>query len=180
MLNKLKNSKNTDAPAEGIAFKKSAASSKTFRRIIVPIAAVCVAIIVFIVATVFNQPTIEENYFVSDDTKTAISLKPTSDEAGTTSLVQTHLVYTYDGENVSGLKTYFEYPDAAAAKSALESLKDQPEFKGATVEGKYIVVTADESQYKGLTASDIKQQADALKAFQESKDQEASKESPEE
>ena len=64
------------------------------------------------------------------------------------------------------MKTYFEYTDADAAKNAYESLKNQPEFKNSELKDKYIIITSDESQYKGLTASDVRQQADAIRAYQ--------------
>jgi secreted protein with Ig-like and vWFA domain len=103
------------------------------------------------------QP-ITEDYFVSDDTKTVIPL--------TTNGNNTYLVYTHDGDIVTGLKTYFKYADQETAKNTFEVAKDQPELKNASLNGQYIVVTADESQYKGLTVSDIKQQTEALHLFQ--------------
>lgn len=169
MLTKFKRNKYNDVITEDFAFKKSPPSGKTIRYIIFPIIALCATAVVILIITVLTtHPTIQDDYFISDDTKTTISLTPSASESSTSSLVQTHFVYTYDGEDVSGLKTYFEYPDEESAKAAFESAKDQPEFKGAIIEGKYIVVTADESQFKGLTASDIKQQADALQKFQDS------------
>ena len=91
-------------------------------------------------------------------------------------LVKTFFIYTYDGDNVSGLKTYFEYTDEESAKKAYELRKDQPEFKGAVVEGKYIVVTADSDQFKGLTADDVRQQTEAIEQYQRSQKKEATKE----
>lgn len=124
-----------------------------------------IAIIVVLVLPLFNRPPLDEDFFVSDNTKTVVSLDAGSSN-GTTR--HTHMVYTYEGDEVTGLKTYFEYPDEESARAAVVTLKDQPEFKGAVVEGNYVVVTADESQFKGLTASDVKQQADAIRQFQAS------------
>lgn len=169
MLNRFKNTKTNIADDESsnvFAFKKTHLSNKTIRFIILPVIAIAAFAITIIVIMATRKPAISEDYFVSDETKTSITLTPSSDNG--TGLVQTFLVYTYDGENVSGLKTYFEYQDEETAKTTLESVKDQPEFKGAVIESKYIVVTADESQYKGLTASDVMQQAEALKAYQDS------------
>ena len=127
---------------------------------------VAIGVLAWGVYTFFGHSTVDDSFFVSNDVKTTISLTP--DNSDTTTLHQTHVVYEYDGENVISMKTYFEYPDEESAKTAYESLKDQPEFVGAVVNGKYIIVTADESQFKGLTASDVRQQAEAIKAFQES------------
>ena len=126
-----------------------------------------VIIAVAIIIPVYNatHPPLSEEFFVSDDTKDVISLDADRSSGGPNPSTHTHLVYTYDGDNVTGLKTYFEYPDEATAATALESLKDLQEFSGAIRDGKYIVVTAPEDQFKGLTASDVKQQADALRGF---------------
>ena len=166
-------STNTDADSNaGIKHTKLIKPKSTHKYLPIIIAASVLAvtiIAIIITITSLSHPTIDDNFFTSDDTKTTIPLTPSGDDTKTTSLTKTYLVYDYDdNDNVISMKTYFEYPDAETAKTAYESVKDQPEFKGAKVQDKYIIVTADESQYKGLTAYDIKQQADALKAFEES------------
>ncbi len=116
-----------------------------------------------------NKETLGDEYFKSDDTKYVIDLFP--EEGNPNSSVKTHVVYSYDGDAVTGMKTYFEYADSEAAEKALPSVKGLSEFKNNSVEldGKYIVVTANEDQYKGLTASDVKQQTEAIQQFQSSK-----------
>lgn len=133
------------------------------------IATVSLIIIVWVFITTLNKPPVSDEYFVSDDTKSVISMDP--EEKTSTSSSHTHIVYEYDGENVTSLKTYFEYPDPETARNAYESLKDQPEFKNSELKDKYIIVTADPSQFKGLTASDVRQQAAAIEQYQSSKKQ---------
>lgn len=145
---------------------KKLINSKTVRIGIVVFLVTFIVSMVIITVVADSNPVVEDNYFVSDETKTSITLTPNSDDTGSNQLIETHIVYTYDGDRVSGLKTYFEYPNEDIAKNTLESIKGQPEFKDAVVQGRYIVVAADESQYKGLTASDVKQQEEALKSFQ--------------
>ena len=129
-------------------------------------ALVFIAVITWATLSIINQPTVTDDFFVSDDTKTTIDISPTNNNA--TSDHQTRTVYEYDdNDNVISMKTYFEYADEAAASTAYASLKDQPEFKNSELKGKYIIVTADESQFKGLTASDIRQQAEAIRAYQQ-------------
>lgn len=123
-----------------------------------------IAVIVWGVLYFINKPTYGDDFFVSNDVKTTISLTPTDSE--TSSIHQTHVVYDYDGEDVVGMKTYFEYQDAESAATAYESLKNLAEFQGAELKDNFIIVTADESQYKGLTASDVRQQAEAIRTFQ--------------
>ena len=137
-------------------------------------AGVAIAVLVWGVYTFLGHSTLDESFFVSNDVKTTIALTP--DNPDTTSLNKTYVVYDYNGEEVVSMKTYFEYPDEAAARATYEAVKDQPEFVGAVINGKYIIVTADESQFKGLTASDVRQQAEAIKAFQESQAKEKAQE----
>ncbi len=129
-------------------------------------ALVFIAVITWVTLSFLNQPTVTDDFFVSDDTKTTIDISST--DKNTTSDHQTRTVYEYDdNDNVISMKTYFEYADEAASSTAYASLKDQPEFKNSELKGKYIIVTADESQFKGLTASDIRQQAEAIRAYQQ-------------
>lgn len=130
------------------------------------IAILSVALITWCVIKAFNKSIDEETTFVTNDTQTTITIEPTDD--GSTS--QTRTVYEYDGDNnVTSMKTYFEYADKEAAKAAYELIKDQPEFKGAEVIDKYIVVTADPNSFKGLTADDIRQQAENLERYYQSR-----------
>ena len=160
VINEPKSEKPTNNKARKRKFNK-----KTIQNICVFSSAIAVIAIMAILLNMFKQPIVNDEYFVSDDTKEVVSLNA----SGNSSSSHTFIVYSYSGEEVTGLKTYFEYEDEESAKSALQLLKDQPEFKSAELEGKYIVVTADESQFKGLTASDVKQQNEALKIFQQSR-----------
>ena len=127
-----------------------------------------IAVVVWAVITFMNKPPIDEDFFVSDATKTTVSLTPTGSDPDST-LRQTHVVYEYDGDLVVGMKTYFEYPDAESAAAAYETAQNQPEFKNSELSGNYIIVTADPKQFEGLTASDIRQQAAAIEAYQAQK-----------
>ena len=151
---------------------------------IVSIAAICVIVVVIVLS--INKEPISDDYFVSDDTKSVISLGSGTVESEGGTSVRTRIVYTYDGDMVTGLKTYFEYKDAESAAAALESYKSQPEFKNVEQSGKYIVVTSDASAFEGLTADDVRQQAEAIERMQnankqstESQDNQESQESQE-
>ena len=131
---------------------------------IISVVAICVIIVVIVLS--LNKGAVSDDYFVSDDTKSVISLSSSTTESGGGASVKTHVVYTYDGDKVTSLKTYFEYPSEEAAAAALESYKSQPEFKNVEQNGKYIIVTSDSSEYEGLTADDVKQQAAAIEKMQ--------------
>ena len=127
---------------------------------------VAIAAIVVLVLTLLHQPAPNEEYFTSDDTKSVITMG-TDDPTSTDH--QTHFVYEYDGDKVIGLKTYFEYQNTEAAKAAYESSKNLPEFKNSELNENFIIVTADPSQFEGLTADDVRQQEEAIKQYQASK-----------
>ena len=133
-------------------------------------AIVCIASVVIIVVVIvasINREAISDEYFVSDDTKSVISLDATNASGDGSSSTKTHVVYLHEGDEITGLKTYFEYATPEAAQAALETIKSNPDFTNAEVNGRYIVVTSDASQFKGLTVSDVKQQAAAIKQMQE-------------
>lgn len=127
-------------------------------------AGVVLAIAITLIVVFYPKPvSYEQGYFVSDDTKSVLNLES---ENGT-STRKTHIVYEYDGDKVSAIKTYFEYIDEATAAASIESLKKQPEFEKSKVEldGKYIIVTANEDSFKGLSADDVKQQVKAIEDY---------------
>lgn len=134
-------------------------------------ALVSIISIIAIIIIVLSKPKIDDSYFVSDDTKTVVSLSPNDQTTGSGSHINTFVVYTYDGDNVVGLKTYFEYTDVDSASAALESYKSKPEFSNVEQNDKYIIVSSDTEQFKGLTADDVRQQAEAIQKMQAQKSQ---------
>lgn len=130
------------------------------------LAILAVVLITWGIMSVLNRGVSEDTTFTTNDTQATISLDAGTNEDG--SERHTRVVYQFDGDGVVGQKTYFEYPSQEAAQAALETLKDQPEFKGGEVIDNYIVVVADASKFKGLTADDIRQQAEAIERFQQS------------
>ena len=156
-----------DLPKPPVKTKKKKSPIKKFFRSnygVATCAAVVLAVAITLIVIFFPKPTeVDEAYFVTDDTKSVLNLE--SDNPNSTR--QTHIVYEYDGDNVSAIKTYFEYPDEAAAAASIESLKKQPEFEKSKVEldGKYIVVSANPDSFKGLTVDDVKQQVKAIEDF---------------
>ena len=127
----------------------------------------CVAVVVVIIAVVAivlglkgGKPTLNDAYFVSDDTKYVLTID-TSDEEDESAPEKVHTVYTYSGDKITGAKVYYEYADAATAKSFVDTIKaetDSPD--SVSVDGKYIIMVADESEYEDMTASDVKEQVE--------------------
>ncbi len=122
-----------------------------------------IAAITFVVLLVNHQTIDEETTFASNDVQTTISISTNDD---------TRVVYTYTGEDVTGMKTYFKYGSNEEAKVALDKRKSLPEFANAEVIDNYIVVTANPDDLKGLTSTDIRQQAETLEQYYGSKNTE--------
>lgn len=133
---------------------------------IIGICSAIVVLVVVIVAVVLATGGVNgglnDSYFVSDDTKyvlTAEADEMYGDETNDEHIpIRTHVVYTYSGDDITGMTTYAEYADNAAAKAALDAMAEAGEdVTGIEVNGKYLVMVMDESAYEGVTAGDVKQ-----------------------
>ena len=133
--------------------------------------ALVVAVAVIIAVVLINANTLNDSYFVSDGTKYVLTIESEelsieSDENGEYMPLKTHMVYTYKDDTITGLKTYSEYADAASAREAYNALKDEGvDMTLVELKGKYIVTTATEDQYEGVTASAVKQQLDYIEKY---------------
>ena len=135
------------------------------------VAVIVIAIIAAVVAT-SGKSGLSDVYFQSDGQKYVLTIETDqtaieeTDEAYVP--VKTHLVYTYSGDQITGLKLYYEYADEDTAKKALEEMKSaagSEDLGEVVVEGKYVIATAPEDQYKDLTASDVKAQIEFMESL---------------
>ena len=135
----------------------------------------CAAVVVVVIITVaivlaISGNKINDDYFVSDGSKYVLTLDSDDyefdeDESEYVPL-RTHMVYTYSGDEITGLKTYAEYADEAAAKTAFQAMKDADEdLTNVEIVGKYLVQTATEDQYEGMTASDVKKEIELMESL---------------
>ena len=137
------------------------------------VCAAVVVVVVIIVAAVLAMGgnKINDDYFVSDGSKYVLTVDSSEydydEEDAAYVPIKTHLVYNYSGDEITGLKTYAEYADEAAAKTAYQAMKDAGEdLTGVEINGKYLVQTATPDQYEGVTASDVKQQIELMESLQ--------------
>lgn len=149
-------------------------STKNNKNLIIGICAAVVVIVVIIIAVVLATGGgkggviggLNDSYFVSDDTKYVLTLDADDMYIEDTDYapLKSHLVYTYSGDEVTGLKAYYEYADASAASAAYEfyQANNDGSFKEVALDGKYLILTANEEEYEGLTASDVKQQIEFM------------------
>ena len=81
-----------------------------------------------------------------------------------------------DGDKITGLKVYSEFESEQAAKDAdskpeIEEAMKSGNYKDHKVQGKFIIVTMNDSMYQGLTVDQLKMTAEALeKAIQSGTD----------
>lgn len=66
------------------------------------------------------------------------------------------LVYYYSGDKITAYHTYIDYADAATAKYALSILNKDDTMGKAYTNGKYLVIEHSESEYEGLTVSEVR------------------------
>lgn len=132
--------------------------NKKLFAIIAVIFVVMFAAAIAIVLILKNKP-IDENYFVSDDSKLVRDLSAEMPE-GLFDSKNIRMVYNYSDNQITKLVTYYGYESEAAAKSALATYEDA--FKvdennaEVKVEGKYIAITARPHLYEGTTTESIK------------------------
>ena len=150
-------------------------SKKDNKNVIVgSICAVVVVVVVVIVAIVLATSggnRLNDNYFQSDGQKYVLTIE--TDQAAIENTeeayvpIKTHLVYTYSDNKITGLKYYYEYADEDTAKKALEEMQKSAgnEVGEIAAEGKYLIITAPEDQYKDLTAADVKTQIEFMESL---------------
>lgn len=146
------------------------AKGKNNKNVIIGACCAVVVVVIIIVAIVLattGAGRLNDSYFVSDDTKYVLTVESDDmvideDEEAYAPL-KTHLVYAYSGDEITGLKVYYEYADNASAKAAYDYIISSGEEAGEVeIDGKYVIITANAEEYEGLTASDVKQQVEFM------------------
>ncbi len=132
-------------------------------------ALVCVvALVIVVVVAVLSlkgYKKIDDSFFVSDGSKYVITLDGnldvSSDSNGDTPK-KAYYVYYYSGNDVTNVEAYYEFADDASAKQSYEAMVNEEggEMKNYELNGKYIVMTVDPSEYEGMTAADAKKRAE--------------------
>ena len=144
--------------------------------IIAGVALVIVAAVVGIIMINKNKgEVLNDDFFKTTDSKIVISNASNSTDPAVAKKV--HQVYTIDGDKITGLKVYSEFESEQAAKEAdskpeiAEAMKSGT-YKDHKVQGKYIIVTMNDSLYASLTVDQLKATAAALEqAIQNGVDQ---------
>ena len=130
---------------------------------IVAVVAIIAVIVIIITMRGGFGPAINDNYFVTDNSKYVITLdeKQTDEDINAE---KTHIVYNYSGNNITSVKYYYEFTDDATAKNSYNSIKDSigELYKSIELNGKYIILTLNEADFEGMTTDDVKQQIEFM------------------
>lgn len=135
------------------------------------VVAIVVVVIIAVVVATTGSGKLGDSYFVSDGEKYVLTLDTDDMELSETDTeyvpTKAHIVYYYSGDEITGAKAYYEYKDAETAKAALAEMKEQSgeDLGEITMEGKYVIVVVDASEYEGMTASDVKSQIEFMEAL---------------
>ena len=153
-----------------MANKKTKKSKKDNKNAIVGgiCAAVVVVAIIIVAVVLATRGGLSDDYFKSDDTKYVLSIESEmtgNEEQDALTPVKTHVVYLYSGDSITGMKSYAEYNNADQAKNAYNTLKEAVAAHGDDeeasadmdlanyqVNGKYLIYTFGEDEYKDLVA----------------------------
>ncbi|MBR3228738.1 hypothetical protein IKF67_00655 [Candidatus Saccharibacteria bacterium] len=150
-----------------------AEESKNNKGLITGICAAVVVVIIIIVAIVLGARGggLNDSYFVSDGSKYVLNLDADdmSFDDEEYAPVKTHLVYTYEGDKVTSLKAYYEYENAEDAQAAYNYIKETQAdaYKSISIDGKYVILEANEEDYADTTPDDVKQQIEFMEALKD-------------
>ncbi len=132
-----------------------------------------VLLLIAVVTTLFfmNRVTYDDDYFVTDDTKIVLSMdaKTTGFEDSKYVPPITHVVYYYSGDEITGVKVFYEYKDNEVARKANEKIsmdgKDWANSKA--LNGKYIIFSMNKDEYEGVTATDTRESVKSIMGDEE-------------
>ena len=144
--------------------------------IIGSIIALVIIVVIVILVVLFNNNGItgglSDSYFVSDGSKYVITttgsdIVPEIDDSYVP--VKIHRVYTYSGDNITGLKIYYEFENTQTAKLAYEEIseRDHTVYQAIDLDGIYVVLTAKPIEYEDISVYDIQTQIEFNKLVEE-------------
>ena len=141
--------------------------------IIIIVAAIVVVILAVVAIVVMNSKLnvpeeINDDYFVSDNNKIVLSLddKMASFLDGEFEPDITHVVYYCSGDRINNVKVFFVYDDEEEASAAYEGMGDDYEKWASSKElnGKYIIFQDNQGSYEKLSAEEIRDDIEGMKA----------------
>ena len=135
---------------------------------IVGVVALIVIIVLAVVLATRGSSKLDDSFFASDDTKYVATVDGDtmgmSDEEGIAPL-KAHIVYFYSGDDVTDMRSYYEFADESVAKKFFDLAKASEEGDSSDnyeLNGKYVILIADPTEYEGMKTSDAKEQIEFI------------------
>lgn len=139
------------------------------------IAIVLIALIVILII-LFNNNVINgglnDSYFSSDGSKYVITstgsdIFPEKDDEYVP--VKIHRVYYYSGDDITGLKIYYEFENGETAKLAYNQIseRDRTMYEAINLDGVYVILTAKPVEYEDISVYDVQTQIEFNKLIEE-------------
>ena len=75
----------------------------------------------------------------------------------------THVVYYYNGENITDAKAFYEYANAKDAAEAFDKISVSDYFESKSLNDRFIVLQIKKAQYQDTTLADLKESRELLK-----------------
>ena len=143
-------------------------SRKSFdkKTLIWMILAVIAFVIVVVAIVITNLPEkIDSSYFHDDDKKIVLTMdkemSALDDSPYESGIV--HVVYYYDGDKITNVRAFYEYPDEEMAKIAMLNLKTGDFATSMKLNGRFVIFQINKSQYENMTVEMLKENIELLK-----------------
>ena len=154
-------------------------TKKNNKNIIIGICIAVVVLIAIIIAIILGTRNggfggLNDSYFKSDGSKYVLTIETdTVQSEEEHAPLKTHLVYTYAGDKITGLKVYYEYANKEDAEASYKYYNENAaeEYKSISHDGKYVILEVNESGYEGVTPEDVKQQIEFMEMLKDLEDE---------
>lgn len=159
-----------------------ATNNKKTNSVIIGICAAIVVVALIAVAIVLGTRNggftgLSDAFFVSDGSKLVMDIDPDAFPFEQEEYIpeKVYQVYFYSGDTINGLKAYYKYSDEEKAKAALSYLADsfEGDYKSISQDGEYVILEANESEYEGVQANDVKQQIEFIEMIKKQEAEDA-------
>ncbi len=123
-----------------------------------------VSIVVLLIAVVTtliimnSNPTYNDDYFKSDDTKIVLYLgEGQSDDENEP--IKTYIVYYYSGDKITGVKQFYQFKSEEIAKNFSKGINvDEMDWvNDIRVSGPYMIFELTSDQYEGTTVTELRE-----------------------
>ena len=146
--------------------KRKRFDTKTW--ILVGLAVVALVFVIVAIVNFTHRESYDSSYFHDADGKIVLTMG--KDAAALEDSVYepnvTHIVYYYEGDNVTSVKAFYEYKTEKEAKKAFEHLGLSGFADSKNLSGRFVVFQVKRAMYEGMTVEELKAGIEAMKAIE--------------